>query len=117
FASEFGIDKADSKLYLKISSTMENRAPLLADCGMTFPVVKALTAAPSDVQEAAIEHLNTRGTLMVSDVAAMKRRSVDEKTTPEVKRDRQRQKALREFSVSLAATRRTAFFADFRAFA
>jgi DNA (cytosine-5)-methyltransferase 1 len=117
FASEFGIDKADSKLYLRISSKMENRTPLLADCGMTFPVVKALTAAPSDVQETAIEHLNTRGTLMVSDIAAMKRRSIDEKTAPEVKRDRRRQKALREFSVSLAATRRAAFFADFRAFA
>jgi len=116
-SSEFGIDPADTRLYLKISRTMGNRKVVLSEHGLTFPVMKALIAAPADVQQAALDHLSTRGTLKMSDVAAMKRRSIDEKTTPEAKRDRMRQKALREFSVSLAAAKRAAFFDDFRPFA
>lgn len=95
YLSECGIDRRDLGTYLKLADLPEGQQVSLQKVGISFAVMKALTAAPEVVRTNAVAQLERGRPIYVRDVAEMKRDHVARTTDPRVEQERRRQKALR----------------------
>ncbi|TPJ54733.1 DNA (cytosine-5-)-methyltransferase [Mesorhizobium sp. B2-6-4] len=115
--SECGLHRSDLRTYLKFSETLGTHRETIMKGAVSFATVKALVAAPTAVRDEVVERIALGSFVHSNDVAAIRRRHVNDAKDPGVEQELRRRKALRSAAEMKAQSEVESFGGQFLPFA
>ncbi|TGS46263.1 MULTISPECIES: DNA (cytosine-5-)-methyltransferase [unclassified Mesorhizobium] len=115
--SECGLNRSDLRTYLKFTEVLGAHRETIMKGAVSFATIKALVAAPTAVRDEVVEKISLGSFVASSDVAAVRRRHVNDAKDPGVEQERRRRKALRSAAELKAQSKVESFGEQFLPFA